>query len=345
MVSHANPFTNFAGVYKGIGNAHAFSHTLTIYVINKIHLTHRNGEKSILLQTLVAKQGCLEIYYFDVDKSLDVYMSLKAMYNEITDHYTVADRFGSISDSHRVAIEQIKREHLGLRPGYKVLDFGVGNGAFLEKLRHNMPAAEFTGIDISPEMLAKARRTVPLTAIEGSATEASHYLPHHSQDLVLAHFINAYVPIHTLFNEADLLTRANGHFSLITTTYESFPVAQQNLAEFIASDSLISSVVGHYYKAMVKNTTVASGLDELLHVFAQHQFNVIQHQRLRIPITLYDIDELALFGIEGTWFLNSISMRMLPRNFLIERLKRLFSKIFTFPYHDTHIIDVVLAKK
>lgn len=267
------------------------------------------------------------------------------MYSDIAGQTATADQFGSISESYRVAIEQIKREHLGLRPGYKVLDFGVGDGAFLENLRQHMPAADFTGIDISAEMLARARRAVPLTAIEASATEASHYLPHHSQDLVLAHFINAYVPINTLFNEADLLTRANGYFSLITTTYESFPIAQQHLANFIAEGTLVSSVVGHYYKAMVKNTTAASGLDELMHVFAQHQFKIVQHQRIRIPITLYDINELALFGIEGTWFLNSVTMRMLPKNFLIERLKRLFSKIFTFPYHDTHIIDVVLAKK
>lgn len=286
----------------------------------------------------------MEIYCFDVYE-LEVCMSLKAMYNEIAGHYATADRFGSISDSHRIAIEQIKKEHLGLRPHYKVLDFGVGNGAFLEKLKPYMPKADFTGIDISGEMLNLACERLPLTAIEGSATEASRFLPHHSQDLVLAHFINAYIPIHTLFNEADLLTRANGCFSLITTTYESFPVAQRHLADFIGQGSLLSSVVGHYYKAMVKNTTVAANLDELMHVFAQHQFKVVHHKRLHIPITLQNIDELAQFGIEGTWFLNSLSMRMLPKNFLLQRLKRLFGEIFTFPYHDTHIIDVILAKK
>nr|WP_237759052.1 class I SAM-dependent methyltransferase [Legionella birminghamensis] len=267
------------------------------------------------------------------------------MYNQVSGHYATADRFGSISRSHHEAIEQIKKAHLGTRPNYKVLDLGVGNGGFLNHLKQYMPEADFTGIDVSSEMLKQASKTLDLTAIEGSATEASRFLPPHSQDLVLAHFINAYIPIHTLFNEANQLTRSNGHFSLITTTYESFPVAQQQLAQFIAEDSLISTVVGHYYKAMVKNTTVASGLDELMHVFAQHHFKIVEHKRLCIPITLNNIDELATFGIEGTWFLNSISIRMLPKNFLIQRLKRLFSKIFTFPYHDTHIIDVVLAKK
>ncbi|TAL64572.1 MAG: class I SAM-dependent methyltransferase [Legionella sp.] len=272
-------------------------------------------------------------------------MSLKAMYNQYADTYSTANRFGSISESHRVAIEQIEKFYLGLKPYYKVLDFGVGDGSFLRKLSHLMPEAEFTGIDVSSEMLRRSREALTVKTIEASVAEASKFLPPHSQDLILAHFINAYIPINILFNEARLLTRANGYFSMITTTYESFPVAQQQLADFIAQDTLLSSVVGHYYKSIVKNTTVAANYDELTLAFNQHQFEIVDHQRLEIPITLNNIDELALFGIEGTWFLNTLSIRMLPKHFLIERLKRLFTRIFTFPYHDTHIIDVVLAKK
>jgi SAM-dependent methyltransferase len=267
------------------------------------------------------------------------------MYNELASHYGAADRFGSISESHRVAIDQVRHEHLGLRDGYKVLDFGVGDGAFLAKLQKIMPGANFTGIDISSEMLSQAKKNLALTAIEASAIDANRFLPAHSQDLVLAHFINAYVPLHPLFHQASLLTRSNGYFSFITTTYESFPVAQQNLAQFVSKNSLISKIVGHYYKSIVKNTTVASGIDELMTVFEEHRFKVVDHQRLRIPITFRDIEDLVLFGIEGTWFLNSISIRMLPKNFLIERLKNQISKMFTFPYRDTHIIDVILAKK
>jgi len=272
-------------------------------------------------------------------------MSLKAMYNQIAENYATANRFGAISESHRIAIEQMKKFHLGLKPHYKILDLGVGDGSFLRKLSDIMPQAELTGIDVSSEMLKRASESLTLKTIEGSAADASRFLPPHSQDLILAHFINAYIPIHILFNEAKLLTRANGYFSMITTTYDSFPVAQQQLAEFIAQDSILSSVVGHYYKSIVKNTTVAANQDELILAFKEHQFEVVDHQRLEIPITLNNIDELALFGIEGTWFLNTLSIRMLPKYFLIQRLKRLFSKIFTFPYHDTHIIDVVLAKK
>lgn len=272
-------------------------------------------------------------------------MSLKAMYNQIAENYATANRFGAISQSHHIAIEQIRKAHLGLKPNYKILDLGVGDGGFLHKLQNVIPKAEFTGIDVSSEMLKYASEALRLTTIEASAADASRFLPPHSQDLVVAHFINAYLPINILFDEAKLLTRANGYFSMITTTYDSFPLAQRQLAEFIAQDSILSSVVGHYYKSIVKNTTVAANREELTHAFKQHQFEIVQHTRLEIPITLNNIDELALFGIEGTWFLNSLSIRMLPKNFLLERLKRLFSKIFTFPYHDVHIIDVVLAKK
>lgn len=272
-------------------------------------------------------------------------MTFKGMYNNVASNYKTADQFGSVSKSHEVAIEQIHRCISDPRPHFKILDLGVGNGLFLSKLKEYLPLAEYTGIDISARMLKEAQQNIELTAIETSATEATHHLPLHSQDLVLAHFINAYIPINDLFNQARLLTRANGYYSLITTTYQSFPQAQRMLAEFISQNSLLSRVVGHYYKNMVRNATVASGQEELLRVFKEYDFNVIKHERLHIPIILNNVDELITFGIEGTWFLNSLSIRMLPKNFLLERLKRVFDRIFTFPYEDTHIIDVVLAKK
>jgi ubiquinone/menaquinone biosynthesis C-methylase UbiE len=272
-------------------------------------------------------------------------MTLKAMYDNLANQYDRADQFGSITKSHEVAVAQVKRLLPTEKPDFKILDLGVGDGNFLKKLQNIMPKAEFTGVDISSEMLKRASEALDLNTIEASATEIEAHLPPHSQDLVLAHFINAYIPISSLFESVRALTKENGYFSFITTTYDSFPVAQQYLADFIAEGTLLSSVVGHYYKSILKNTTVAAGESELLNAFKQYDFEVLEHYRFHVPITLNNIDELALFGIEGTWFLNSLSIRMLPKNFLLQRLKRLFDRIFTFPYHDTHVIDVVLAKK
>ncbi len=272
-------------------------------------------------------------------------MTLKGMYNDIAAHYEIADKFGSISMSHQMAIEQIKTHCTYLPQAPRVLDLGVGDASFLEKLLPLMPGATLTGIDLSSKMLEHAKERLNIHTIEGSATDAEHFLPMHSQDVVLAHFINAYIPIHTLFEQARKMTHANGYFSMITTTYDSFPNAQQQLAEFIAKDSMLSSVVGHYYKNIVKNTTVAASEDELMAKFDEYKFTVLDHQRIEVPIQLDNIDDLARFGIEGTWFLNTLSIRMLPKNFILNRMKKLFKEIFSFPYHDKHIIDVVLAKK
>lgn len=63
-------------------------------------------------------------------------MSLKAMYNDTAEGYAMANRFGAISQSHQIAIEQMKHFYLGIKPHYKVLDLGVGNGAFLKIARN-----------------------------------------------------------------------------------------------------------------------------------------------------------------------------------------------------------------
>ncbi len=272
-------------------------------------------------------------------------MFVKTMYNTIASQYDMADCYGAISRSHQCALEQIHQVQLNERDHCKILDLGIGDGAFLRKLNKHLPKADYTGIDVSREMLKRASESMKFTAIEASAAEASQYLPQHSQDLVLAHFINAYIPTHILFSQAQKMMRANGLFSVITTTYESFPVAQKFLADFISKGSILSNIVGHYYKAVVKNTPVAMNEESLLKSVREHQFEVIDHQRIKIPMTINNIEELENFGIEGGWFVNTLSIPVIPKNFLLQHIRKTFEKMFTFPYHDTHIIDVLLAKK
>jgi SAM-dependent methyltransferase len=259
--------------------------------------------------------------------------------------WAIVDQFGAISRGHALAIDQIQMSDFHHHIPCKVVDLGVGNGEFLNALKKTIPHAECTGIDVSAEKLKRAKELLPLTTIEASASDAIDYLPRHSQDLVLAHFVNAYISMHTLFNCANSLTRANGYFSLITTTYDSFPATQQRLADFINQGSRWSPVVGHYYKSLLQNTTVAASEKELLAAFARYDFELCAHQRIEVPMTFYNLDEFALFVLESTWFLNSLAVRMIPKHFVLQRVKRLFTELFTFPYHETHLVDVVLARK
>ena len=262
-----------------------------------------------------------------------------------TEQLAIVDEFGAVSLSHAQAIKQIQLAGFTQRPQCKVVDLGVGDGGFLKALKAVIPYGEFTGIDVSAEKLKRAKASLPLTTFEMSASDVVHYLPHHSQDLVLAHFINAYISMNTLFNCANTLAHSSGYFSLITTTYDSFPATQQHLANFIDRGSRWSSVVGHYYKSLLKNTTVAASEENLLAQFAQNNFQLCAHERIEVPMEFKNLDTLALYVLESTWFLNSLTVRMLPKHFLLQRVKRLFTELFTFPYQDVHIIDVVLAKK
>ncbi len=270
---------------------------------------------------------------------------LQAMYDDPTTPMACANQFGAISLSQAYAIAQISRHALDHKKPYSVLDLGVGDGTFLKKLTQLIPDASLTGIDVSKQKITIAKKKLSFKAIEANVMEASRHIPQKSQNLVLAHFINALIPLHKLFKEAHALTQDEGYFSFITTTYESFPTAQNFLVHFINKNSLLSRFVGHYYKSMVKNTVVAVDQNALFEFLKQHQFSIIEHQRIEIPIVFNNIYELTQFSIEGTWFLNSLSMRMLPKNFLIQRLQPLFNKMFTFPYQDTHTIDIILAKK
>lgn len=274
-------------------------------------------------------------------------MSLKKIYNDIAKQYASANQFGAISESHAWAMKQIKQNIPPDERSYRVLDLGVGDGDFLKQLKNILPHdTHYTGVDISSAMLSIAKQQIPeLITIETNAASAHDFIPPHSQDLLVAHFINAYVPTDILFSQAERLTRSNGYFSLITTTYDAFPLAQTYLTNFIEKNTIWSGIVGHYYKSMVKHTPVALNQEVLLNAFHTHHFDIVSHERIKLPIQLNNIDELARFGIEGTWFLNTMSIKLLPTHLLMSRIKSLVQKIFPFPYQDTHIIDIILAKK
>lgn len=270
------------------------------------------------------------------------------MYDKIANQYATANLFGAITESHACAIKQILASDIDKFENMHILDLGVGDAAFLKKISVFFPQGIYTGVDISKNMLKVAKANLPqLIAIEQNSADISLSIPIHTQDLVLTHFMNAYVPIDTLFNQVNLLLMPSGYFSYITTTYDSFPVAQQSLANFIDANSIWSSIVGYYYKSIVKKTMVACNLNTLFNAFNAHKFDIINHQRLEIPILLNNINELERFGIEGTWFLNAmnINIRLLPRALIMKKMRQLLTKIIAFPYSDTHIIDVVLARK
>ncbi len=77
--------------------------------------------------------------------------------------------------------------------GKDVLDVGCGTGRWLERLQKHNPRS-LTGVDFSPEMVARARRKVKQTAVVTVGDATSLSIASRSDDVIIASFVASYVP-------------------------------------------------------------------------------------------------------------------------------------------------------
>ncbi len=94
--------------------------------------------------------------------------------------------------------QRLHAEVIGLVTGYaprRLLEYGVGNAAFLRKLHAALPAAECHGVDISRTMLRSARATFPEAHFAVSDLTSLAYPDDHF-DVVVGLGVLIYLPPH-----------------------------------------------------------------------------------------------------------------------------------------------------
>ena len=274
-------------------------------------------------------------------------MISRSAYDAIGENYSNADMFGSITRSHNVAIEQIKKIIVDRGRALNILDLGVGDALFVKRLENDCPNANYTGIDISSKMLKIARKSCPfLKTIHCSAIEAYKHLPANSQDIVIAHFINAYIGADELFEQARLMMNNQSILSFITSTYDSFPILHKQVSNVKTKNQFINKLVNKFYNASNEITKTPRNKEDLLKTLDAHQFEIIFHKRIEVPLYFKDDEQLYGFSIDGGWFLNVLFVfKFLPRALFKFLYKNYANQIFDYPIQDKHIIDIVLAKK
>jgi trans-aconitate 2-methyltransferase len=92
----------------------------------------------------------------------------------------------------RAARELLARVPLG--DAARVVDLGCGPGNSTALLRSRWPAAHLTGVDNSPEMLARARKDLP--EVEWVEADVTRYAPAPPVDLLFANAVLQWVPDH-----------------------------------------------------------------------------------------------------------------------------------------------------
>ncbi|GAA0580462.1 class I SAM-dependent methyltransferase [Caenispirillum bisanense] len=228
----------------------------------------------------------------------------------------------------------------------RVVDLGIGDGDLLASLMARCPVpVEPAGVDISPEMLRRATARLPgLTAIEGSAADASRLLPAGEFTAVFAHFILAYVPLTAVLREAAALLRSGGVLSLATSTNEMARPLQAQLAELGRHRSIRSRLVRAAARRGLARSNTPESFEHMLPAFAEAGFTVVERRTLTFPVVFRSAREAYTFMVEDGWGVNALIHPLVPPS-VMARLAPWGLKAFRYPYEATHHVEVLLLRR
>jgi ubiquinone/menaquinone biosynthesis C-methylase UbiE len=106
----------------------------------------------------------------------------------------------------------------GLAPwlnGHRVLDVGCGNGVFTTRLGRRFPEKQYVGIDVSPELIARALST-PLAGVAFSVADFFTFKPEQKFDVILMRFIAQHLTdFEAILTQAEKLLVSQGALLII----------------------------------------------------------------------------------------------------------------------------------
>ena len=263
----------------------------------------------------------------------------RRVHDAVARHYNSQD--GIIAAKNRVVVESLSlrwRQHL---TPLRVADLGVGDGALLEQLRVLPAPLVMTGLDISPAMLRIAAARVPLNAVLGSAETAADHLPAGRFDLVLAHFILAYVRPSVLLEQARRLLAPGGVLSLVSTTTEGggpFYAALEK--HFRRSRHPLRRLIGWAADRALADSHMPADFQSLQADINASGLQVLSRQTLRVPL-VFDAPAAAYrFGIEEGWAANILAVPGVPL-FAAKALARYGLRACDYPFTVTQVIEIL----
>lgn len=234
-------------------------------------------------------------------------------------------------------------ERLRQRPGpLAVADLGVGDGGMLVQLSSLGLPMTMTGLDVSPAMLRLAATRVPrLSTVNAPAQRASEVLPAGVFDLVLAHFILAYVERRTLLEQARDLLAPGGVLSLVTTTEEGGGPFFEGLDRFfLRSRNPLKRVIGWVCQRAIAQSHVPKSFASLEAEIHAAGLVLLRRETMLQHITFDDAAAAYRFGIEEGWAANFLTMPGVPVR-LAQAVARWGTRQATYPFSFTHVIEML----
>jgi SAM-dependent methyltransferase len=238
---------------------------------------------------------------------------------------------GPYALKNKAVFARLRRRWAGRAAPLRVVDLGVGDGGLLEQLSALPLSWQFTGLDVSGDMLARAARRVALTPVLAPAQAAAAHLPAAAFDLVLAHFILAYVPRRQLFEQARQLVAPGGLFSLATSLVEGGePLLHLMHGPLRRSWHPGRQLLGWLARRGQSRSHVPASYAELAAELAATGWAVNHRETLRLPVRFASGADLCQFVIEDGWGTNVFTIRWLPV-WLIQAMLRYTATLLYYP--------------
>ena len=244
--------------------------------------------------------------------------------NTIAQNYDL-DRFNLLSDTHQIALNQIEQNSRS-QDINSILDLALGTGAILTKLKPIFPQAKLMGIDLSSEMIAVAQQKLDVVAFNDSAENISKYVSYDRTDLILVHFLLAYVNPQIIIAEAAKLLSSGGLLSIATSTYQSFPKLQSLASKFLTPEELNLAQVPQDADAL------ASLLDSV-------GLEIVRTEVLNKKVNFSTFDEAYHWGKDSGWFTQYLV------NLSPEKIAAISAIPDLFPFEDKFQSTIILSRK
>lgn len=248
---------------------------------------------------------------------------------------------GIIAEKNRRVAASLAQRLAARAGSVDTVDLGVGDGAMLALLRDQGIPSRMTGLDVSPEMLRIAAARVPVNPVEAPAERAVQVLPAGAFDLVLAHFIFAYVERRTLLEQARALLAPRGVLSLVTTTEEGGAPFHAGLKRhFRDSRHPLKRAIAWAADRALACSNVPTSFADLARDIASAGMRVLRRETMRVPIVFAGPDDAYRFGIEEGWAANILAMPGVPLP-VARRIARWGVRQAGYPFNFTHVVEML----
>ena len=187
-----------------------------------------------------------------------------------------------------------------------VVDIGCGTGNMLLMLIKDFSFEHIYGVDLSTEMLEIAKsKILSLITICDSAVHIQQHFPKPVVNLLVSHFLFAYVDYRNLLMQFSNITPAGGLLSICSTTSNTFARSGDHIIK--SSPRMMNmikallrvdgpKIMDDYCKSMPQDINTVQNEIE------QSGYKILSAENIHFTITLKTWREAWSFFHDGAWF-------------------------------------------